>query len=89
MPDDGGYPRIASVLPCDLPTVVQATPGTALRFRFVTLEEAVEAERRAAAHRNGLRSALTPLVRDPHNIRDLLAYQLISGATAGRELEET
>ncbi|QFT79958.1 KipI antagonist [Roseovarius sp. THAF27] len=85
----GGYPRIASVLPCDLPTVVQATPGTALRFRFVTLEEAVEAERRAAAHRNGLRSALTPLVRDPHNIRDLLAYQLISGATAGRELEET
>lgn len=81
----GGYPRIASVLPCDLPRVVQAPPGTALRFRFVTLEEAVAAERRADTHRKGLRSALRPLVRDPHDIRDLLAYQLIDGITAGDE----
>jgi hypothetical protein len=26
--------------------------------------------------------------RDPHDIADLLSYQLISGVTAGNELEE-
>ncbi|SHI61030.1 allophanate hydrolase [Shimia gijangensis] len=44
----GGYPRIGSVLPTDLPRVAQAGRGAALRFRFVTLEQAVEAERREA-----------------------------------------
>src|SRR6056297_378423 len=82
----GGYPRIASVLPCDLPKVVQARPGASLRFRFISLDEAVTAERRAAAHRKALRGMLAPLVRSPHDIRDLLAYQLISGITAGDDL---
>ena len=82
----GGYPRIASVLPCDLPKVVQASPGASLRFRFISLEEAVTAERRATAHRQALRGMLAPLVRSPHDIRDLLAYQLISGVTAGDDL---
>ena len=79
----GGYPRIGSVLPCDLPRVAQARPGAALRFRFVTLEEAAEIERRAREARQGLRRRLTPLVRDPRTIPDLLAYQLVSGVTAG------
>ncbi len=82
----GGYPRIAAVLPSDLPKVAQAAPGTTLRFRFVTLDEAVEAERRAEAYRKGLRGSLQPLIRDPARIRNLLAYQLISGVTAGRDI---
>lgn len=83
----GGYPRIASVLPCDLPIVAQAPPGAALRFQFVTLEDAVAAERRARAHRKALHGSLRALVRDPHDIHDLLSYQLISGMTAGDDIE--
>ncbi len=79
----GGYPRIGSVLPCDLPWVVQAPPGAGLRFRFVTLHAALAAERSAQVHRDGLRGTLRPLVRDPAEIRDLLAYQLVGGVTAG------
>lgn len=81
----GGYPRIGSVLPCDLPLVAQARPGTELRFQFVSLDEATDAERKARAHRDGLRGACAPLVRDPWQMRDLLSYQLISGVIAGDE----
>lgn len=83
----GGYPRIGSVLPCDLPRVAQARPGDTLRCTFVTLDEAVAAERRAASHIRTLRNHLRPLVRDPGTMHDLLAYQLISGVTAGDDLE--
>lgn len=83
----GGYPRIGSVLPCDLPRVAQTRPDTQLRFRMVTLQEAVEAERQEGTHRNTLRNNLRALVRDPHDMNDLLSYQLISGVTAGDDLE--
>ena len=85
----GGYPRIGSVLPCDLPVVAQARPGATLRCRFISLEEAVEAELRDATHRKELRNHLRPLIRDPHRIHDLLSYQLISGVTAGDDLERS
>jgi allophanate hydrolase len=83
----GGYPRIGSVLPADLPRVAQARPGAELRFRFVTLEEAVAIERREAETRRTLRSRITPLIRHPGDIPDLLAYQLVGGVTAGDDLE--
>lgn len=79
----GGYPRIGAVLPCDLPRVAQAPAGAVIRFRFVTPDDGLTALRRDADHRKGLARAATPLVRDPATIRDLLAYQLISGVTAG------
>lgn len=84
----GGYPRIGTVLPCDLPRLAQAPAGAALRFRFVTLSEAVALERAEDKRRAGLRGALRPLIRDPHDIADLLAYQLVSGVTRGDDLEE-
>ena len=83
----GGYPRIGSVLPCDLPRMAQAAPGARLKFRFVSLEEALIAERAAAQSRKGLPANLTRLVRDPQDMRDLLAYDLISGVIAGTEEE--
>ncbi|SNS20504.1 biotin-dependent carboxyltransferase family protein [Antarctobacter heliothermus] len=82
----GGYPRIGTVIPADLPRVAQAAPGAELRFRFVTREEALEAE---AAHRrmiDGLPGTTRPLIRDPAQMPDLLSYSLISGVTAGEEL---
>lgn len=83
----GGYPRIGTVLPCDLARLVQAPPDAVLRFRFVPLNEAVALERAEAVRRDGLRAGLRPLVRDPHAIADLLAYQLISGVTCGDDLD--
>jgi 5-oxoprolinase (ATP-hydrolysing) subunit C len=83
----GGYPRIGSVLPCDLPRLVQAPAGAALRFQFVTLDHAVELELAEATRRETLRRTLRPLLRDPRALTDLLAYQLISGVTCGDDLE--
>ncbi|SIS78542.1 allophanate hydrolase [Roseivivax lentus] len=83
----GGYPRIGSVLPADLPRVAQAQAGATITFSFVDLDTAHEIERREATRRKGLRGATRPLVRSPHDIPDLLSYQLISGVTAGDDLE--
>jgi len=75
----GGYPRIGTVLPCDMARVAQAPAGAALSFEFVSLDEARTLEQRANAARAALGSNITALLRDPHSIRDLLSYQLISG----------
>ncbi|MEX3313965.1 biotin-dependent carboxyltransferase family protein [Sulfitobacter sp. PS-8MA] len=78
----GGYPRIGTVIPCDLPIVAQAQPGAALRFEFIDLDEALAAETRHRAALAALPKQRQPLLRDPARIRDLLAYQLISGVVS-------
>ncbi len=83
----GGYPRIGTVIPADLPRVAQAPQGAPLRFSFVTLDEAVAAQRAYLNHCAELGKRLQPLVRDPADIPDLLSYQLIGGVTAGRDLD--
>ncbi len=83
----GGYPRIGTVIPEDLPIVAQAAPGAALRFRFVTLEEADVVCRTPAQALRDAKAAVRPLTRDPSAIADLLSHQLISGATAGDDLD--
>ncbi|MFD0981417.1 5-oxoprolinase subunit C family protein [Tropicimonas aquimaris] len=82
----GGYPRIGTVLPADLPRVAQASAGTSLRFVFATRQEARAIERAEAQRRAGLRGGLSPLIRQVEDIRDLLAFQLVSGVTAGDDL---
>ncbi len=81
----GGYPRIATVIPDDLPKVAQASPATPIRFVFVTHEAALKAHRPPERYRLDVRATLQPLIRDPRNIPDLLGYQLISGAITGWE----
>ncbi|MDC0659694.1 biotin-dependent carboxyltransferase family protein [Leisingera sp. SS27] len=83
----GGYPRIGSVLPADLPLAAQARPGTAFRFQFVTMEEAMQIEHLEQERRQKLSKSLRPLLRDPRAMFNLLSYQLISGATSGDDLE--
>jgi len=78
----GGYPRIATVLPADLPRIAQAPAGAAIRFAFVSLEEAIAIEKRAAAELSALPGKRYPLVRNPAEMRDLLSYQLIGGAVS-------
>ncbi len=84
----GGYPRIGTIHPDDLPLLAQATPGKPLRFRFVTHAEALARHLPLAAYRAGLAAKLRPLVRKPADIPDLLGYQLISGAVSGRDQEQ-
>lgn len=81
----GGYPRIATVLPCDLPRAAQTPAGGALRLTFVPLEEAVAIQTAFEADLKRLPSRVEPLVRDPHDIPDLLSYQLISGMISATE----
>ncbi|MCA0938805.1 biotin-dependent carboxyltransferase family protein [Salipiger pacificus] len=79
----GGYPRIATVIPADLPRIAQAPAGAELRFRFVSMEEALAAE---AAYRTTLKELprrVEPLVRHPADVPDLLGYKLVSGFSNG------
>ena len=85
----GGYPRIGTVVPDDLPRMAQAAPGTVLKFNFVTREVALKAHVNHAQSYQALMGKIAPLIRDPHDIRDLLSYQLISGVTAGSENHDT
>lgn len=83
----GGYPRIGTVIPADLPRIAQATPGTELRFMPLTTDEADALWRPEAETLKSTRKAVQPLRRDPHDIPDLLAYQLIGGMIRGDEDE--
>ncbi|WP_417719733.1 biotin-dependent carboxyltransferase family protein [Salipiger sp.] len=79
----GGYPRLATVIPADLPRIAQAPAGARLAFRFVTLDQALEAE---AAHRRALGELprrVEALIRDPADVPDLLGHKLVSGFSDG------
>ncbi len=79
----GGYPRIGTVLPVDLPRIAQALPGDAVRFTLVTIEEAEALWQSEATILAALMRRLQPRVRDPREVADLLSYDLI-----GRPLPE-
>lgn len=82
----GGYPRIGTVLPVDLPRVAQAGAGKEIHFKFISVDEAAQIEQRSRRDVRSLREKVRRLVRDPHEIRDLLSYQLISGVIADDEI---
>ncbi|WP_322867505.1 biotin-dependent carboxyltransferase family protein [Aquicoccus sp. G2-2] len=84
----GGYPRIGAVIPQDLPKIAQSAPGTVLRFAFISHEEADALYQSESSQLRTLTANAEPMHRDPHDIADLLSYQLISGVTSGNELEE-
>lgn len=81
----GGYPRIGTVLPCDIPVVAQAKPGAELRFELVSTDEAEALWRSDAQQVVALRNKISPLLRDPATMHDLLSYQLVSGFIRGDE----
>ena len=84
----GGYPRIGRVLPCDIPALVQLPIGARFTLRHVDIDTAQDIERTEARRRLALSSALSPLIRDPATIPDLLGYQLVGGVTRGDDLED-
>lgn len=84
----GGYPRICTIIPPDLPIVAQAPAGAELRFRFVAQDEALDAYHGFVRHISQLDRRCRPLVRDPHDIQDLLRYQLVSGAISATDYND-
>ncbi|GGE37862.1 5-oxoprolinase subunit C family protein [Actibacterium pelagium] len=78
----GGYPRIGTVVPSDLPKLAQAPAGAELRFQWVEVNQDPETGWLAK-----YRKEVQPLVRDPRDMRDLLRYDLIDGMIAGDEPE--
>lgn len=81
----GGYPRIGTVIPCDLPRVAQAPVGAPIQFKFIPLDEARELERGARAHRKSMPGRVQPLIRDLNDISDLLSYQLVGGVVSATD----
>ncbi len=81
----GGYPRIATVLPSDIPRVAQTPLGAGLRFRLYSFQEAVAREAKARAEVARLRTRVVSRVREPHTIADLLAYTLVSGVVSATD----
>lgn len=79
----GGYPRLGTVISADLVLVAQAPPGSALRLRLVPLAEALAARTALARSLAALPGRVRPRLRDPHQIADLGAYQLIGGVVSG------
>lgn len=80
----GGYPRIGTVIPNDLPVLAQSKSGTPIRFEQISLNQADELLARSVTT-HSMASQLSSLVRDPAEMNDLLSYQLISGAITGYE----
>lgn len=73
----GGYPRIGSVIPTDLPRVAQAMLGETLTMRFITTAEAEDLWQSDEAYVKSRASAKAPRVRDPREMADLLSYELV------------
>ena len=80
----GGYPRLGTILPCDLNKVSQAPIGSSLKFELLTFKEGAAIQARSSAVLSGLRKSIKPLIRDVTTIQDLLSYQLISGAISAK-----
>jgi biotin-dependent carboxylase-like uncharacterized protein len=74
----GGYPKIATVIGADLGRMAQIRPGEVVRFRAVSLDEAVAA-RRVMMDRLAAPASLRPLVRETLTTDDLFAHNLVSG----------
>ncbi|WP_370228407.1 biotin-dependent carboxyltransferase family protein [Cognatishimia sp.] len=84
----GGYPRIGTVIPDDLPKLAQAQPGKPFTFKLISRDDAESRSKSEADILKGLRAKVAPVVRNPADMSDLLSYQLISGVTAGHDPED-
>ncbi len=83
----GGYPRIGTVIPADLPRVAQCPLGGQLQFQFISLQEARKIQRAEAQRQDRLSAAITPILRDPWQIQDLAQYNFISGVIDAKQEE--
>jgi len=79
----GGYPKIATILDCDLDRLVQLRAGDPVRFQSVSAEVAIGLARAANEERRAyLQSIAAPRGSLTHR---LATQNLIGGMTTGRE----
>lgn len=78
----GGYPKIATIISADLSRFAQMRPGSPVRFRAVSRDEAVVAARQMKEWIAALPSALVPL-RFDLTTEHLLSTNLIGGMVDG------
>lgn len=81
----GGYPRIGTVISADIAALVQIPTGAAFGFRILDRSGAVEELAALRDAISGLKSHMKPMLRDPRDMADLLAYNLIDGVLRGDE----
>jgi allophanate hydrolase len=77
----GGYPKIATVISCDLPVVGRRRPGDPLRFAAVTIEEAEQLARDTEAQLAAMITSIEPVNEGSGRIDLVSLYDgnLISG----------
>lgn len=80
----GGYPKIATAITADLPSVSQCRPGSMIGFVAVTIEDAQEARRTRDIWLTGIHDRLRAVKGDgAYDLQVLMATNLISGAISG------
>ncbi|MEM8791716.1 MAG: biotin-dependent carboxyltransferase family protein [Pseudomonadota bacterium] len=80
----GGYPKVATVISVDLPLLGRALPGTLIRFKAVTIEEAQKALSDLEADIQAIAESMQPIRSEAHlNSEHLLSNNLISGFVTG------
>jgi biotin-dependent carboxylase-like uncharacterized protein len=77
----GGYPKIATVIGPDIGRLAQARPGAAIRFKAVSIAEAVTA-RRSEAELLARPIPFAPMIRTEFSPEFLLGLNLIDGVVA-------
>ncbi len=79
----GGYPRIATVISADLAAAGRLSPGTRIRFKEVSRNEAVQLLKAQREWLASLPSRLKPASAATLSTEHLLAANLVGGVTAG------
>ena len=79
----GGYPKVATVLSIDLPILGLQRAGSTLRFRAVSIDEAIEAVREQHIDVNNALGDLKQIAAHSLSNETLLSLNLIDGVTDG------
>jgi len=79
----GGYPKIATVISCDLPLLGLRRIGSRFKFVLVTIEEAIAARRNIDTLTHATINAFKPCTLSEPSVKALLSSNLIDGVTDG------
>jgi len=84
----GGYPRIGTVISADIGVLAQLPTGARFHLQMLDRGGAVAALAVYRADMAKLPRRVKPVLRDPREMTDLLAYNLIDGVLRGDEHDD-
>ncbi|MFK7993584.1 MAG: biotin-dependent carboxyltransferase family protein [Granulosicoccus sp.] len=79
----GGYPKIATIISCDLPLLGIQRAGASFRFRLIDIDEAIMLRHQMQTFINECLSSFTPCIANELDTETLLSCNLIDGVTDG------